>query len=130
MGSQTPKTEQNLTIEMKTPRNHRSVQTVIQKTRSCQSRREAGTQMPKNGVYISPETDYFINPSGTYYSSADLFALRLEKAVVIQCHVRGMQARERARRKRDERETREEEERRKIERQQLEAELLHKREIQ
>lgn len=79
--------------------------------------------MPKNGVYISPENDYFLGASGAYYSSADLFALRLEKAVVIQCHVRGMQARERARRRRETREEREEEEKKRTERAELEAEL-------
>jgi len=128
-GTQTPKVKNE--NEQPKLKYHRDTQTVDQRTRSCQSKREAGTQMQKNGVYISDEHDKIMTPlRKAYFSSADLFALRLEKAVLIQCHTRGMFARKRARQVRQEREEREEFKTREAERKKLEAELRHKREIQ
>ncbi|CAD7942697.1 unnamed protein product [Amoebophrya sp. A120] len=113
-----------------TTKFHRDTQTVDHRTRSVQSTRETGTQMPKKGVvYVSDEHDKVI--SGTrYFSSADLFALRLEKIQVIQCHARGMFARRRARMLRQRRDESAQLAVAKEQRKQLEAELRHKREIQ
>lgn len=110
---------------------HRDTQTVEERTRGTQSKRECGTQMRKVGVYVSDENDREITVSDrAYFSSADFHALRVEKAGVIQCHARGMLARSRARRAREMKEDKAEAAARDFERKSLEEELRHKREIQ
>lgn len=111
-------------------RFHREVQTYDYRTRSTQSKRESGTQMAKNGLFVDERDDVIVEPRRPYFSSADKAALTLEKCVVIQCHARGMFSRRRGRQLRRERADRQELERREAERRQLEAELRHKREVE
>jgi len=116
--------------EIHTIRFHREVQTYEYRTRSTQCKRENGTQMAKDGVYIDTAKDRFLEPRRPYFSSADKAALVLEKVVVIQCHARGMFARRRARQLRRERQSLGEFETKEAERRQLEADLRHKREVE
>jgi hypothetical protein len=108
---------------------HREVQTYEYRTRSTQVAREQGTQCKKAGLYLSDVTDVVIEAM-PYFSSADMGALKLEKAVIIQCHLRGMFARTRARQLRKSRDEWEEYEAREREQKRLEQELRHKREIE
>merc|ERR1719450_2055923 len=114
--------------EIHTIRFHREVQTYEYRTRSTQCKRECGTQMEKNGLFIDSRGDKILEPRMPYFSSADKAALVLEKCVIIQCHARGMFARKRARQLRKERADRLEFEAKEEERRRLEAELRHKRE--
>ncbi|CAD7926380.1 unnamed protein product [Amoebophrya sp. A25] len=124
--TQTAKTEQIVHKE----KTHRDTQTVDQRTRSVQSTRETGTQMPKQGVaYVSEKTDKVLYGS-SYFSSGDLLALRLEKIQIIQSHARGLFARKRARMLRQRRDEMAQKATQDSERRELEAELRHKREIQ
>jgi len=106
------------------------VQTYEYRTRSTQCKRECGTQMEKNGLFIDSRKDKILEPRMPYFSSADKAALVLEKCVIIQCHARGMFSRRRARQLRRERAERQELARRESERRQLEADLKHKREVE
>jgi len=123
--SQTPRPP----AESKAMKYHREVQTYEYRTRSTQVPREQGTQCKKAGLYLSDEGDSLLDPQ-PYFSSADVAALKLEKAVIIQCHVRGMFARNRARQLRKSRDEWEEFEARGKEQKRLEQELRHKREIE
>jgi len=123
--TQTPRPQQ----AGQTVKYHRECQTYEYRTRTTQTNRDAGTQMPKSGVYI-PTLDDVIAIPEPYFSSADLAALHLEKAVVIQCHARGMFARKRARQLRSERMARNEFLEQQAEKRRLESELRHKREIE
>lgn len=116
--------------EIQTIRFHREVQTYEHRTRSTQCKKDNGTQMPKNGLFIDTTRDYEIQPRRPYFSSADKSALMLEKVVVIQCHARGMVARRRARQLRKEKKERLELHAKEAERRQLEADLRHKREVE
>merc|ERR1719512_492551 len=116
--------------EIQTIRFHREVQTYEYRTRSTQCKKDNGTQMPKQGLYIDNTRDYEIAPRKPYFSSADKAALILEKVVVIQCHARGMVARRRAQQLRKEKKEQLELHDREAERRQLEADLRHKREVE
>lgn len=116
--------------EIQTIRFHREVQTYEYRTRSTQCKKDNGTQMPKQGLYIDNTRDYEVAPRKPYFSSADKAALCLEKVVVIQCHARGMVARRRARTLRKEKSERIELHWKEQERRQLEADLRHKREVE
>jgi len=124
--SQTPRPQKETGVI----KYHRETQTYEHRTRSTQSKRECGTQMPKAGLYITEETDRVMEPRVPYFSSADLAALTLEKVVIIQCHARGMFARKRARQLRKDRDDRLEFLAKEQEKKRLEAELRHKREIE
>jgi len=110
-------------------RNHRTTQTVEEQNRSSQCPRHAGTQMEKPGVYLS-KSDVIIQANDSYFSSADLHAMKLERAVIIQCHVRGMFARSRARQLRRDREISLRNKQEQVDRDKLQEELRHKREIE
>lgn len=111
-------------------RYNRETQTVDLRSRSSQCPRDAETQMEKVGLMISNKGDRIVEAQTPYFSSADLYALRLEMTIIIQCHVRGMFARSRARELRKEREVKEKIRQAEKERAKLEAELRHKREIE
>jgi len=111
-------------------RFHREAQTYEYRTRSTQSTKENGTQMPKPGLHISTVGDKLMTPRKPYFSSADKAALVTEQCVIIQCHARGMFARRRARQKRAEKKDREELEQKEGEKRRLEGDLKHKREIE
>ena len=81
-------------------RFHRETQTHEQKTRSTQSARETGTQMKKKGLSIDQTQDKVIK-AGTYFTSKQLDALRLDRTIVIQCYWRQYKARCAAWAKRD-----------------------------
>jgi hypothetical protein len=115
--------------QAKATKYHREVQTYEYRTRSTQAPREQGTQCAKPGLYISTQSDRVVEALA-YFSSADLSALKLEKSVIIQCHVRGMFARKRARQLRRQRDEWEQFEAREKEQQRLEQELRHKREVE
>jgi hypothetical protein len=116
--------------EIHSIRFHREVQTYEYRTRSTQCKKENGTQMAKNGLYIDQNNDVLMSPRRPYFSSADKAALVLEKCVILQCHARGMFARRRARQLRKDKHERLEFEAREAERRQLEADLRHKREVE
>lgn len=116
--------------ELHTIRFHREAQTCEYRTRSTQCKRENGTQMSKNGLFIDDRGDRELVARRPYFSSADKAALVLEKVVVMQCHARGMFARRRTRQLRKQRADRLELERKEAERRQLEADLRHKREVE
>eukprot|EP00397_Hematodinium_sp_SG-2012_P018825 GEMP01019305.1.p1 GENE.GEMP01019305.1~~GEMP01019305.1.p1 ORF type:complete len:625 (+),score=164.19 GEMP01019305.1:67-1941(+) len=109
---------------------HRETQTVDVRSRGSQCPRDVGTQMEKPGLYMSTATDVIFTPNAMYFSSADLFALRLEMAIIIQCHTRGMFARKHARQLKKEQELRFAKEIEEFQRDKLEDELRHKREIE
>eukprot|EP00742_Colponemidia_sp_Colp-10_P002456 GILJ01002618.1.p1 GENE.GILJ01002618.1~~GILJ01002618.1.p1 ORF type:complete len:632 (+),score=127.59 GILJ01002618.1:43-1896(+) len=110
-------------------RYHRDSQTYEYRTRSIQSKREAGTQMAKQGVFVDGRTDKILEPQ-PYFSSEEWEQMRLEKILHIQRMVRGWFARRRAhnlRYRRDDRRSRimhEEDKRRD------EATMKHKQEIE
>mmetsp|Transcript_15345 Transcript_15345/g.42064 ORF Transcript_15345/g.42064 Transcript_15345/m.42064 type:complete len:522 (+) Transcript_15345:152-1717(+) len=116
--------------ELHSIRFHREVQTYEYRTRSTQCKRDNGTQMEKNGLFVDTRGDVEMVPRRPYFSSADKAALVLEKCVIIQCHARGMFARRRARQLRRERAEMQDLAQREAERRQLEAELKHKREVE
>jgi hypothetical protein len=116
-------------VESKAVKYHREAQTYEYRTRSCQAAREQGTQSAKPGLYLSTTTDIYMEPQ-PYFSSADLQSLKLEKSVIIQCHVRGMFARTRARQLRQQRDEWEQFDAKEKEQQRLEQELRHKREVE
>jgi len=124
--TQTPKQK----VEQETFKYHRETQTVDLRSRSSQCAREVGTQMDKLGLFLSKNKDVIKEAHVPYFSSADLFAVRLEMAIIIQCHVRGMFARLRARQLRKEREIKRSLHAKEHEREKLEEELRHKREIE
>jgi len=70
---------------------HRETQTAILQTRSQQSVREQGTQMPKGHLAIE-EGDEVLRPL-PYFDSEQLAELRLEKAIDLQRYTRGWFAR-------------------------------------
>lgn len=116
-------------MEAKCVTYHREVQTYEYRTRSTQAAREQSTQAARAGLYLSCDTDKVLE-ARPYFSSADLAALKLEKVVILQCHVRGMFARTRARQLRKERTEWQAYQEHDAERQRLEQELRHKREIE
>lgn len=70
---------------------HRETQTAILQTRSQQSVREQGTQMPKGHLEVG-EGDEVLRPL-PYFDSEQLAELRLEKAIDLQRYTRGWFAR-------------------------------------
>ena len=70
---------------------HRETQTAVLQTRSQQSMRETGTQMPR-GHLMEEEGDVVMRPL-PYFDSNELAALRLEKAIDLQRYTRGWFAR-------------------------------------
>ena len=70
---------------------HRETQTAVLQTRSQQSVREAGTQMPR-GHLLEEEGDTVLRPL-PYFDSNDHAALRLEKSIDLQRYTRGWFAR-------------------------------------
>jgi len=70
---------------------HRETQTAVLQTRSQQSVREAGTQMPR-GHLLQEEGDTVLRPL-PYFDSSMLAELRLEKAIDLQRYTRGWFAR-------------------------------------
>lgn len=125
--TQTPKQQKG---EQEIFKYHRETQTADLRSRSSQCAREIGTQMDKLGLFLSKDKDVIKEAHVPYFSSADLFAVRLEMAIIIQCHVRGMFARLRARQLRKEREIKRSLQAKEHEREKLEEELRHKREIE
>lgn len=115
--------------EMHAIRFHREAQTAEHRTRSTQCKRDAGTQMAKAGLYIDSSQGLELL-SKPYFSSADKAALVLEKCILIQCHVRGMFARKRARQLRRDLHDHLEFAHAEAERARLEADLRHKREVE
>lgn len=93
--TQTPR-EPRRDWEGKPPKFHRDTQTVVQKTRSQQSKRESGTQMQRRDLYLDDRLDREVAPR-PYFSAAQLDELKLRKTVVIQCYWRGFMARKRVR---------------------------------
>lgn len=80
--------------EGKPPKLHRDTQTVVEKTRSQQSKRESGTQMARKDLFLDDRLDREVAPR-PYFSAAQLEELKLRKTVVIQCYWRGYVARKR-----------------------------------
>jgi len=70
---------------------HRETQTAVLQTRSQQSVREAGTQMPR-GHLLEEEGDAVLRPL-PYFDSNAYAELRLEKAIDLQRYTRGWFAR-------------------------------------
>eukprot|EP00735_Rhodelphis_limneticus_P010732 TRINITY_DN3556_c0_g1::TRINITY_DN3556_c0_g1_i1::g.18009::m.18009 TRINITY_DN3556_c0_g1::TRINITY_DN3556_c0_g1_i1::g.18009 ORF type:complete len:322 (+),score=90.67,sp/Q4R6T7/IQUB_MACFA/40.58/3e-62,IQ/PF00612.22/0.00066,FlgN/PF05130.7/0.78,FlgN/PF05130.7/46,P4Ha_N/PF08336.6/1.8,P4Ha_N/PF08336.6/19 TRINITY_DN3556_c0_g1_i1:449-1414(+) len=78
---------------------HRDTQTHFTRTLAQQSTRDATTPSAKPGIYLDPTADREIMPR-PYFDSEALFQLKLEKTIIIQCHVRGWFARRLAHRMR------------------------------
>ena len=76
-------------------KNHRTTQTAVEKTRSCNTLREGGTQMAKPGLHLDNAADRVKVP-GAYFSADQLLALKLEKTIIVQRYWRGFKARVRA----------------------------------
>ncbi|CUI15502.1 Hypothetical protein, putative [Bodo saltans] len=72
-------------------------------TRSCQTRRECGTQMPKPDVLVDDTYDR-VRVARPYFSAERLLVLRTQKTILLQAFVRGWRARKIARGMRNERE--------------------------
>jgi hypothetical protein len=72
----------------------RTTQTVVQKSRSVNTVRETATQMnpPYLPLLIDESKDKVLEPR-PYFSADQLWQLKAEKTLVIQCHVRGWFAR-------------------------------------
>jgi len=113
-----------------TAKFHRETQTVDVRSRSSQCARNVGTQMDKPGLYISTTTDKYVTPRRPYFTRQDLYAVRLAKCLIIQCHMRGMFARRRARQLRKEKAIRDKIAQENAEREKIEEDLRHKREIE
>jgi hypothetical protein len=107
----------------------RESQTAIEVTRSAQTKRENGTQMKRNDIYLDDKNDTEIMPK-EYFTSAQLHDLKVRKTIVMQCYWRGYVARCRAyalrKRQEDRRRAIEEEE----ERQRIAAQKKHEREVE
>lgn len=71
-------------------------------TRSCQTRRECGTQMPKPDLLVDDTYDR-IRVARPYFSADRLIVLQTQKTVTLQAFVRGWRARKIARKMREER---------------------------
>jgi len=87
--SQTDRVQQS--ADATSSKFHRETQTAVLQTRSQQSVREAGTQMPR-GHLAEEVGDGLIYPL-PYFSSDDLAALQLEKILDLQRYTRGWFAR-------------------------------------
>ena len=107
---------------------HRETQTAVQQTRSQQSIREAGTQMPR-GHLLQEEGDVLLRPL-PYFDADKLAALRLEKVIDLQRYTRGWFARTAASALRRAQAVAAAEEEEEEARQTAEAEARHKLEIQ
>ena len=72
----------------------RTTQTVVQKSRSMNTVRESATQMnpPYLPLLVDESKDKVLEPR-PYFSADQLWQLKAEKTLVIQCHVRGWFAR-------------------------------------
>jgi len=107
----------------------RECQTAIEVTRSAQTKRENGTQMKRNDIYLDDKNDKEVMPK-EYFTSAQLHDLKVRKTIVIQCYWRGYVARCRAhslrKRQEDRRKAIEEEE----EKQRIAAQKKHEREVE
>jgi hypothetical protein len=71
-------------------------------TRSCQTRRECGTQMPKPDLLVDDTYDR-VRIARPYFSAERLLVLRTQKTILLQAFVRGWRARKIARGMRNER---------------------------
>jgi hypothetical protein len=89
--TQTDPAPRNLAADAADQKFHRETQTAVLQTRSQQSVREAGTQMPR-GHLLQEEGDVVLRPL-PYFDSSDLAELRLEKAIDLQRYTRGWFAR-------------------------------------
>lgn len=113
----------------KEPRFSRETQTMKVKTRSQQTCRETSTQMARPDLYIDDSGDTEI-VANTYFTAAELAALKLEKTIVIQCYWRGYRARCKAWDMRGQIREQEEMEERKEAEAREEAEKRHQRELE
>lgn len=75
-------------------------------TRSSQTRRECGTQMPRSDLLVD-ETYDRVRIAKPYFSSDRLAVLQTQKTILLQAFVRGWRARKIARRMRAERDSEE-----------------------
>ena len=74
---------------------HRDTQTTQEVSRSAQTLRESGTQMPRPGLHISTENDWEITAQ-PYFDSAQHHLRKVKQTVVIQTYWRAYCARRRA----------------------------------
>lgn len=93
-GSQTPKVNNNSLSNKKTYDHVRTreTQTVVERTVSVQLTRESGSQMQRPDLIIDTKDDVYIAPR-PYFSSEELLALQIKKAIEIQRYYRGHLAR-------------------------------------
>ena len=77
-------------------RFHRDTQTAQEVTRSAQTLRENGTQMPKPGLYVCSQKDWEVTPK-PYFDSSQHHSRKVDKTVVIQTYWRAYCARREAR---------------------------------
>ena len=99
-GSQTSLNKKVNNDDIKT-KFHRETQTVTLKARSCQTKREQGTQMQRRDVFVDESRDVTVSAL-PYITSEQLSELKLQKTVVIQSHWRAYLARKHAMKKREE----------------------------
>eukprot|EP00163_Fabomonas_tropica_P026048 TRINITY_DN463_c0_g1_i1.p1 TRINITY_DN463_c0_g1~~TRINITY_DN463_c0_g1_i1.p1 ORF type:complete len:504 (+),score=127.03 TRINITY_DN463_c0_g1_i1:202-1713(+) len=78
---------------------HRDTQTVKVAHRSAQSTRECATQMARPGLHVAQKHEKILHPK-PYVTADKLNEIRMEKAVTIQCFIRGWFARKKASMKR------------------------------
>ena len=101
-GSQTPKVNNDNRLNKKTYDHVRTreTQTVVERTVSVQLTRESGSQMQRPDLIIDTKDDVYIAPR-PYFSSEELLALQVKKAIEIQRYYRGHLARMLAEEKRE-----------------------------
>ena len=102
-GSQTPKVNNDNQTNKKKTYDHvrtRETQTVTERTVSIQSTRECGSQMQRPDLIIDTKHDRYMAPR-PYFSSEELLALQIKKAIEMQRYYRGHLARMLAEEKRD-----------------------------
>jgi hypothetical protein len=80
-------------------------QTMEGRTRVAQTSREAATQMKRRDILLEDSRDVVVY-AGKYMTADEVWAIKAEKAVVIQRYARGMRARRRRDAKRVERDAR------------------------
>ncbi|KAI8922997.1 hypothetical protein BC831DRAFT_404309 [Entophlyctis helioformis] len=98
-------TPQEIRAETSGEKFHRDTQTKFWRNRRNQANQERATQMTKTGCYVTSETDVECEPQ-PYVTADEFHEIKVGKAIIIQCFMRQVFARQSAKRLREERERR------------------------
>jgi hypothetical protein len=81
--------------EVDIERFHRTTQTFVEQSRSCQTQRESGTQMERSDLLLDKSRDKTVN-ARSYFSADELHELKTKMTITVQRYWRGCTARHRA----------------------------------